>query len=73
MGNIFEHDAVPTWSGFVYQGRITVYLAVKKIYELSVLGKEKEIQNYYVEMEKCEDISFLYRDEEGEKYESILK
>lgn len=71
MGNIFEHDAVPTWSGFVYQGRITVYLAVKKIYELSVLGKEKEIQNYYVEMEKCEDISFLYRDEEGEKYESI--
>lgn len=71
MGNIFEHDAVPTWSGFVYQGRIAVYLAVKKIYELSVSGKEEEIQNYYVEMEKCEDISFLYKDGDGEKYESI--
>lgn len=71
MGNIFEHDAVPTWSGFVYQGRIAVYLAVKKIYELSVSGKEEEIQNYYVEMEKCEDISFLYRDGDEEKYESI--
>lgn len=46
MGNIFEHDAVPTWSGFVYQGRIAVYLAVKKIYELSVSGKEEEIRIY---------------------------
>lgn len=71
MGNIFEHDAVATWSGFVYQGRIAAYLAVKKIYELSVSEKEGEIQNYYVEMEKCEDISFLYKDGDGEKYESI--
>lgn len=28
--NIFMHDAVPTWSGFLYQGRIAAYLAVKK-------------------------------------------
>ena len=34
MDNIFMHDAVPTWSGFLYQGRIAVYLAVRKINEL---------------------------------------
>ena len=34
MDNIFMHDAVPTWSGFLYQGRIPVYLAVRKINEL---------------------------------------
>ena len=26
MDNIFMHDAVPTWSGFLYQGRIAVYM-----------------------------------------------
>ncbi len=30
MGNIFEHDAASTWSGFVCQGRIAVYLEVKR-------------------------------------------
>ena len=38
MDNIFMHDAVPTWSGFLYQGRIAVYLAVRKINELREAG-----------------------------------
>lgn len=71
MGNIFEHDAVSTWSGFTYQGRIAVYLAVKKIYELSVSGEKAEIKKYLVEMEKCEDIAFLYKDGGNEQYLSI--
>ena len=37
MDNIFMHDAVPTWSGFLYQGRIAVYLAVRKINEWAKL------------------------------------
>ena len=57
MDNIFMHDAVPTWSGFLYQGRIAVYLAVRRINELREAGNESEIKKYALEMEKCEDIA----------------
>ena len=60
MDNIFMHDAVPTWSGFLYQGRIAVYLAVRKINELREAGNESEIKKYALEMEKCEDIAVVY-------------
>ena len=52
MDNIFMHDASPTWSGFLYQGQIAVYLALKEICELRDSGKEAEIGQYYIEMEK---------------------
>lgn len=70
MENVFEHDAVPTWSGFVYQGRIAVYLAIKKIIELKDDGKILEIDKYEIEMEKCEDIAIVYKCENG-KHEYI--
>lgn len=69
--NIFVHDAVPTWSGFLYQGQIAVYLAVKKIYELEVSGKKKEVDKYAIEMEKCEDIAVVYEEKGCTKYLSI--
>lgn len=62
MDNIFMHDAVPAWSGFWYQGRIAVYLAVRKINELREAGNESEIKKYALEMEKCEDIAVVYMD-----------
>lgn len=71
MDNIFMHDAVPTWSGFLYQGRIAVYLAVKKIIELKETGKESEIEKYELELEKCEDIALIYFDGNSKKYSSI--
>ncbi|MDD3051548.1 MAG: hypothetical protein PHR06_10425 [Candidatus Cloacimonetes bacterium] len=71
MGNIFEHDAVPTWSGFVYQGRIAVYLAVKKLLKLKQSGSMDEIQHYSIEMEKCEDIAILLKKQSKEEYISI--
>ena len=52
MENVFEHDAIPTWSGFIYQGRIAVYLAIKKIIELRDGNKISEIDKYVIEMEK---------------------
>lgn len=71
MGNnIFIHDAVPTWSGFLYQGQIAVYLAIKKIYELDALGKKEEVNHYAIEMEKCEDIAIVYKNE-NKQYQSI--
>ena len=60
INNIFVHDAVPTWSGFVYQGQIAVYLAVKKICELDAADKKEEMNCYAIEMEKCEDIAVVY-------------
>ena len=44
--NVFEHDAIPTWSGFVYQGRIAVYLAIKEIIEQRNDNKMSEIDRY---------------------------
>lgn len=32
--NVFIHEATPTWSGFIYQGEVAIYLAVCKICEL---------------------------------------
>lgn len=68
--NVFEHDAIPTWSGFIYQGRIAVYLAIKKIIELRDGNKISEIDKYAIEMEKCEDIAIVYKGE-NEKREYI--
>lgn len=70
MDNIFMYDAVPTWSGFLYQGRIAVYLAVKKIIELKDAGKDSEIEKYKLELEKCEDIAIVYMDK---IYDSIYQ
>ena len=71
VNNIFIHDAVPTWSGFLYQGQIAVYLAVKKIYELNLSGKKQEADYYAIEMEKCEDIAIVYKNKGGKQYKSI--
>lgn len=73
MENVFEHDAIPTWSGFIYQGRIAVYLAIKKIIELRDGNKISEIDKYAIEMEKCEDIAIVYKGEnEKREYISIV-
>lgn len=65
--NVFEHDAIPTWSGFIYQGRIAAYLAIKKIIELRNGNKISEIDKYAIEMEKCEDIAIVYNWENEER------
>lgn len=67
MKNVFEHDAIPTWSGFIYQGRIAAYLAIKKIIELRNGNKISEIDKYAIEMEKCEDIAIVYNWENEER------
>ena len=74
MSNVFEHDAVPTWSGFIYQGEIALYLALKKICDLlyeESKTKEEIGSNYQVEVEKCEDIAILYSNDNIKEYISI--
>lgn len=57
-----SNDAVPTWSGFNYQGKITLLCALFEInklikckYELSLL------ENCYIEIEKNEDFVLFIR------------
>ena len=69
--NVFIHDAVPTWSGFLYQGQIAVYLAVKKIGELDAADKKEDVSCYSIEMEKCEDIAVVYEEDGNKQYQSI--
>ncbi len=75
MASIFEHDATPTWSGFIYQGLVAVYLAVNQTCELlsqpNNLGKEIIGSNYQLEIENCEDVAIVRVDENGKKYISI--
>lgn len=74
MRDIFIHDAVPTWSGFIYQGDIAIYLAVKKICDLRDEEKVKKEDiglNYAVEVENCEDIAIVNIKEGKKEYLSI--
>lgn len=71
--NIFIHDATPTWSGFIYQGEVAIYLAVCKICELIDNGLPKEVikSEYWLEVEKSEDIAIVNDDGKRKQYLSI--
>ena len=75
MDSIFEHDATPTWSGFIYQGLVAVYLMVKQVCELisQPNGLDKELigSRYCLEIENCEDVAIVKIGENGKKYHSI--
>lgn len=65
----FEHDATPTWSGFIYQGHVAMYLAVRKICELLESPHPMEVQkiaiSFNLEVENWEDVAIFSEDEQG--------
>ena len=75
MATIFEHDATPTWSGFIYQGLVAVYLAVKQICELlsqpNNLDKKTIGLSYQLEIENCEDVAIVRINGNEKNYLSI--
>lgn len=74
MTSVFEHDATPTWSGFIYQGLVAIYLAVSKICELlSQNGLDKKVIGsiYQLEVENWEDVAILRKDGNEKCYISI--
>ncbi|UCH96169.1 MAG: hypothetical protein JSV88_04745 [Candidatus Aminicenantes bacterium] len=60
-----EHDAIPSWFGYVYQGKVALY------YALTVINKRLDnggsFKDYSLEVEWMEDFSIKKRD----KYQSI--
>lgn len=73
MASVFEHDATPTWSGFIYQGHVAVYLAVSKICELLNGGFDKQEigATCQLEIENWEDVALMKRDNGSKRYISI--
>ncbi len=75
MKSEFEHDATPTWSGFIYQGYVAVYLAVRKICELLESLNPMDVQeiatSFKMEIENWEDVAIFREDAQGKHYVSI--
>lgn len=66
---LFEYDAVPTWGGFIYQGYVAIYIALKYILDGSV--REEEMSNYELRLERLEDVSVVYKKDDDIGYLSI--
>lgn len=64
-------DATNSWSGYNYQGKIALFVVLKKINELISMGKMDEIEKYSVELEWLEDFSILHKGDDGVQYKTI--
>lgn len=51
------NDAIPSWSGFNYQGKMMLLCVMEKIYSIIVSGED--ISKYEVELELQEDFVFV--------------
>lgn len=75
MDSGFEHDATATWSGYIYQGYVAIYVALKQICKLlslpDALDKETIGLIYQLEVENWEDVAIVREDEKGKSYLSI--
>lgn len=75
MDSGFEHDATATWSGYIYQGYVAVYVTLKQIcrllYSSDALDKETIGLIYQLEVENWEDVAIVREDESGKSYISI--
>ncbi|SDC91538.1 hypothetical protein SAMN05421663_10574 [Terribacillus halophilus] len=54
-------DATSSWSGFTYQGNITIYSALCLLNKIG--NNVEEIKKYEIEIEKNEDFAILYEGE----------
>ncbi len=53
------NDAIPTWSGFNYQGKMMLLYVLELINQIAK-DKNKDIDAYSVELEKTEDFFVLF-------------
>ena len=52
------NDAIPTWSGFNYQGKMMLLYVLELINQIAK-DKNKDIGTYSVELEKTEDLRHI--------------
>ena len=53
------HTAVPTWSGFIYQGRVALYHVLKLLNEKT----EQELNTLYIQIDSIEDFAIITYDD----------
>lgn len=54
-------DASSSWSGYQYQGKVSIYMVLKMINDFIENGDDEEYKNYSIEIERMEDFSILYK------------
>jgi len=64
-------DATNSWSGYNYQGKVALFMTIKKINQLISVGTESEIDKYSLELEWVEDFSIVKEENQKRVYESI--
>jgi len=57
----FPHTAIPTWSGFIYQGRIGLYHVLKQL----ILKPENEINELLLQIDSIEDFTIMKSNPNG--------
>ena len=63
----YIHDATPTWNGFNYQGKVGLYVALKKLNDVYKKDKSTDFSKFSLEFEWFEDFAIKY----DNKYLSI--
>ncbi|MDB3086408.1 hypothetical protein C4097_18210 [Clostridioides difficile] len=53
-------DASPSWSGYQYQGKVSIYIVLKMINDFIENGIYEEYKNYSIEIEHREDFSIKH-------------
>lgn len=67
-----EYDATASWSGYSYQGKVAIYITLKKINEIRTQNPDCNMDGYCLELEWIEDFAVLRKNESSELvYESI--
>lgn len=67
-----EYDATASWSGYTYQGKVAIYITLKKINSMREINQNCNVESYFLELEWLEDFAILYENELHELvYESI--
>lgn len=60
-----KRDAIPSWSGYEYQGHIAIIAVLEKLCKLKEEGKEDGIKTCYVSVEDIEDFSIYETNEKN--------
>jgi hypothetical protein len=53
------HSAVPTWSGFDYQGQVSIYWVMKQLNQMDL--SKTQLTNYELQIESLEDFSINHK------------
>jgi len=64
------YDATNSWSGYNYQGKTAIYIALRKINSLYSSNNGTAIPAYFLELEWLEDFSIIYQVDGKMNYES---